>query len=385
MNYPQYENNSIINLVSSLVKSMGGNLHTGELKDFDIKALKKKKNIVFIILDGMGYNQVKALNSAKFLNNHLKQRITSVFPTTTAAAITSFVSGVAPLEHAVTGWYMYMRELGAASLALPFSPRYVFEEYNIPGDAVYNFKSVFPQIKRTSYYISPEKIINSVFSSIACGDSVKMGYNDLDEFFDNIHTAVNISEDDKFVYAYWSYYDKLCHQTGTESEESTSHLLDLNNRIENLVQSFAGKDFEIVITADHGHINVDQNKKIFLTDHPELHECLILPLCGEPRAPYFYVKSDCVEKFRKYVKNNFSERVELITRKEAIESGIFGIAEKNSKFDDRVGDFIGLFKDNSILCDAVYGEQVPDFIGYHGGLSEDEMFVPVIRVNSTLK
>ncbi len=382
MNYPQYENNSIINLVSSLVKSMGGSLHTGELKHFDVETLRKKKNIVFIILDGMGYNQLKALEKAEFLNSNIKQRITSVFPTTTAAAITSFVSGIAPLEHAVTGWYMYMRELGAASLALPFSPRYVFEEYNIPGDVVYNFNSVFPQIERTSYYISPEKIINSVFSSIACADSVKMGYNDLDEFFDNIHKAVDISDEDKFVYAYWSYYDKLCHQTGTESEESTSHLLDLNNRIENLVNSFEGKDYQIIVTADHGHINVEQKKKIFLSDHPELHKCLILPLCGEPRAPYFYVKSDCVEKFKSYVDENFSDRIDLISRKSAIESGIFGIAERNPKFDDRVGDYIGLFKDNSILCDAVYGEQIPDFIGYHGGLSENEMFVPLITIKN---
>ena len=359
---------------------MGGNLNTGVLKDFNIENLKRKKNIIFIILDGMGYNQLKELEDAKLLNNNIVNRITSVFPTTTAAAITSFVSGTAPLEHAVTGWYMYMRELGAASLALPFSPRYLFKEYDIPGEAVYNFKSVFPQIKRTSYYISPEKIINSVFSSIACGDSVKLGYNDLDEFFNNIESAVNISDEDKFVYAYWSYYDKLCHQTGTESEESTSHLLDLNNRIENLVNNINGTDFEIVITADHGHINVDQDKKIFMEDHPEFKKCLILPICGEPRAPYFYVKSDSVDKFNDYVRSNFSDRLELVTRTDAVQSGLFGIENENIKFSDRVGDYIGLFKDNSILCDSVYGEEIPDFIGYHGGLSEDELYVPLIRI-----
>jgi hypothetical protein len=40
------------------------------------------------------------------------------------AAITSFLTGTAPRQHGVTGWHMYLRELGAVLAILPGRPRY---------------------------------------------------------------------------------------------------------------------------------------------------------------------------------------------------------------------------------------------------------------------
>ena len=44
---------------------------------------------------------------------------TAANPPTTSAAITTFATGLAPQQHAVTGWFMHLKELGAVSTILP--------------------------------------------------------------------------------------------------------------------------------------------------------------------------------------------------------------------------------------------------------------------------
>ncbi|MBT3754962.1 MAG: phosphodiesterase, partial [Candidatus Cloacimonetes bacterium] len=108
--YPDYKN-SIVNLVSSILEIYDIKTDHPPLKQLDTKVLKKKKNLVLFVLDGFGINLLnKFASSTKFMSKNYISPITSVFPSTTSAAITSLISGKTPWEHGAVGWTLYFKE-----------------------------------------------------------------------------------------------------------------------------------------------------------------------------------------------------------------------------------------------------------------------------------
>src|SRR3989338_2659804 len=116
---PDYHNGSIVNLMSSIAKSFRVKTLYNPLKILPPKKLKK--NIVLIVIDGLGYNYLKGKNT--ILNKFMKGSMTSVFPSTTGAAIPTFFTGVPAQQHAFTGWFVFLKEIGVVAKNLPFSPR----------------------------------------------------------------------------------------------------------------------------------------------------------------------------------------------------------------------------------------------------------------------
>ena len=105
-------NNSILSLSNSLLKYYGLKQFHPTLSVLD-KALSAQnhKNIIFMILDGMGTDIIKRhLPQNSFISKHITSSIYSVFPPTTAAATTSLHSGLSPLESGWLGWMCYYKE-----------------------------------------------------------------------------------------------------------------------------------------------------------------------------------------------------------------------------------------------------------------------------------
>ena len=64
-----------------------------------------------IVVDGLGYGYLTRGHAGSSLRRHLRGSLTSVFPSTTATAITAFLTGLAPAQHGITGWHMYFPEI----------------------------------------------------------------------------------------------------------------------------------------------------------------------------------------------------------------------------------------------------------------------------------
>ena len=82
--FPDYEK-SIVNLMSSITKNYGKKHSYKQLDSLKAKDLKKYKNIVLIVIDGLGYNFLKKQKDS-FLNKNIKDKISSTFLSTTACA-----------------------------------------------------------------------------------------------------------------------------------------------------------------------------------------------------------------------------------------------------------------------------------------------------------
>ncbi|HLC71504.1 MAG TPA: phosphodiesterase, partial [Candidatus Nanoarchaeia archaeon] len=96
---PHYRHNNIVNLMSSILESSGSKSLYPTLSSLPPAEIKKYKNIVLVVIDGRGQDQVASLPKESFLKRNLQGKLSSVFPPTTTAAVTTFLTGVAPQNH----------------------------------------------------------------------------------------------------------------------------------------------------------------------------------------------------------------------------------------------------------------------------------------------
>ncbi|MDJ0863405.1 MAG: alkaline phosphatase family protein [Gammaproteobacteria bacterium] len=381
LHVPDYGNASIVNLMASISLGLGsGPVDYPALRELPPDELADARNVLLLVVDGLGYEYLRGQGDTH-LGRHVRARLTSVFPSTTASAITTFLTGTAPLQHAVTGWYMYFRELGAVSAVLPFTPRIGGPSYGRRGvdpTRFFGHRTVFDHLAVPSYLVAPDAILDSDFSRSHCGRAVRTGYRNLAGLMDRVHKLLRRNRKRRYVYAYWSELDSLAHRHGVGSGEVAEHLMSLDAAIADLCAGLAGSDTAVIVTADHGLLDTDVGSRLWLDDHPELAESLALPLCGEPRAAYCYVRPGRRASFRDYVHGELTQQAYAFTSDELVEGGLFGNGTAHPRLRERIGDFTLVMKGNYVMRDRLWGETPPDHVGVHGGVSSAEMYVPLV-------
>ena len=381
---PDYNGGSIVNLMSSVMELSGTESPYRPLEFFDTSGISGK-SIVFIIIDGMGYEFLMKYGEGSFLCRNLRGKLTTVFPATTVAAITSFATGLAPQQHALTGWFMYLREIGAATAIIRFRTRaggLELQKGNIRFQDIYHGKSIFSRIDATSVVIQYEGYFDSEYSRLIAQGAGRMPFSTLNGFFKQIQAALKIDGSRKFIFAYWAILDSICHRAGTDSREALEHFKELDGKIASLAKSLSRKNTALIVTADHGLVDTHEKDRIIeLKDHPEFADTLVVPLMGEPRVAYCYVRPGKVECFKDYVKKEFGEYCDLYPSEDLIKNNYFGLYEPDKSLYDRVGDYTLIMKDNYVIKDLIPGEKGYEHIGHHGGVSGTEMFVPLIVID----
>ena len=382
---PDYHGGSIVNLMSSIARSFDTKTMYPTLKILPPKRINAK-NVVLIVIDGLGFEYLMKKPEISILRNHIVGPMTSVFLPTTAAAITTFLTGVAPQQHAFTAWFMNLKEIGVASMILPFSPRSggsVFSTHGVEIKTFLDQPAFTSKIKAQSFIINHKRIANSDFSKAMSKKAKSLGYENLDGFFRQIKRAINSSNRKKYIYAYWPEFDSLSHKHGAEHKKIEKHFNEINKRLKSFVKGLRGTNTQLIITADHGFITTPLEKIIRLEDHPKMKECLTLPLCGEGRVAYCYVHPSKAKQFENYVKTKLAKYCHLFKSQELIDKNYFGLFKPNPKLFDRVGDYILAFKENYIIKDEipVKRKKKKQSIGHHGGISKEEMIVPLILID----
>ncbi len=381
MQLPEYTGRSIVNLMASLQAGLGGAQHAyPPLTLLPPERVRAHRQVLLLVIDGLGLNYLRAHPQAACLNAHLAGGITSVFPPTTATAITTFLTGDAPQQHGLTGWHMYFRELGSILAVLPGRARYGgvgLGEAGIDVAALLGHRPFAERIGVPSYTVSPEFIAESDFNRAHLGESRLIAYRELDDMLGHCRELLQ-KPGPKYLYAYWPKLDGLGHRFGIWGDEARGHLLELDRAFARLLAAIRGTDTLIVVCADHGQIDPPAHRRIDLGDHPVLADCLTLPLCGEPRAAYCYLRPGREDAFDTYVREELAEIADCLPSGQIVSSGWFGQGEPHPQLVNRIGDRVLVMKNDHVLKDWLPQEKRYDMIGVHGGLSDDELWVPLI-------
>lgn len=375
---PNYDN-CILNTITSILKYYKVTTNHNSLEDLDEILKNKYKNVVFLILDGMGEHILKNLSPNGFFVKNDITCLTSVYPSTTTAALTTYYSGKPPFETGWIAWSQYFKEYGRAIDMLKHRESYKGDSISDASinvfESIVNYKTVFEQIEEVNPSVKAYEIM-PIYADKKSKRSIRA--DSIDEIIAGIEMLCQIDEQ-KFIMAYSDNPDGLLHKYGTDSEEVKEFILETENKIKQMCESL-NEDTVVIISADHGHKNIE--KAYTLLDYPEIQECLIMPASLESRVLTFWVKEDMKKKFENRFNSVFKDEFWLMTKEEFLnEKHFLGFGKKHFKIDDFIGNYVALSTSSSIIRLETFlaeGKKVKK--STHCGLTKEEMEVPLIVI-----
>lgn len=349
------------------------------------KKLGKNDKNIFLLIDGLGYNLIKNVFSNEEITGKYGaftfDKISTVFPSTTPAAMTSLETGKCPAEHGIIGWHTYSKELGTSIVPYTDSPSMsssfklskagigtIIPEPTVLAKAAEN-GSVMTLYDETISYIAGKRVRNCTNERYATK-------------LDMLIRLKNAIKDDKhqLIFAYYPTIDHLEHLYGPSSEVVKASVVSFFNELKEVVMpALTNSSYNLILTADHGFVDV--TKAINTDSKSEMMKYLALPPWGDTRIKYMNVLPGKAEKLENYISENYSNDIIMLDSESLIQTGIFGNEEIPEDIRGRFGTHVMLSKSNSIMLYEYPKEtpyKGPNALGSHSGLTKDEMEVPLI-------
>jgi hypothetical protein len=378
---PDYSGGGFVNLIASIAAASGAPPRHATLAALPPESLARARNVVLVIIDGLGDGYLTRHGGRGPLITHRRGSISAVFPSTTASAITTSFTGATPLEHGLTGWFTLFGQAGRVAAPLPFRSRGDNSSLRTRGlepGALFTEPPLFDALGVRSIVVSWHEILHSDYNSHHCGRAERRPYASLEGFVREVSQAVKSGPERKFVYAYWPWFDTLAHKHGVGSREVAAHFADLDAAFGELLARLAGTETILAATADHGFVDSGAAESHALEDVPGLPALLRFPLCGERRVAFCHVQEGRVPEFMQRARDWLGERAEVRASRELADEGWFGSGREHPRFAERIGDVALVMRDHHTVKDWVAGEPRHLHIGNHGGVSADEMRIPLL-------
>jgi hypothetical protein len=374
---PNYADGSLVNLMASIVEAEGGTARHPSLAALPPAELSAARNVVLLIIDGLGDNYLRRRGAGGALSAGRRCAMTSVFPSTTASAITTSYTGCTPLEHGLTGWFCYFGEAGCVGAPLPFMSRgdqLSLTRRGVTPQGIFTAAPLFDSLRVQSFVVTTRDIVDSSYNARYCAGAERCAYEQAHELPAAVERIVKSGAQRKFIYAYWPEYDRISHRHGSQGPQAFEQLEKIDAAFGSLLSRLSGTDTIVLATADHGFIDVAPEESLELP--PQLAELLRFPLCGERRVVYCHVRSE--EEFVARAQDWLGERADVLPSRELVREGWFGGGAPHPRFAERIGDVTLMMREHYAVKDWIAGEPRHLHIGNHGGTSEDEMMIPLI-------
>ena len=378
---PDYHGGSLVNLIATLSAACGARPLHDTLTLLPPERLAPAANIVFLLVDGLGYNYLRDAARGGALAEHLAGSITSVFPSTTATAITSTFTGLMPQAHAMTGWFCWFPEGDVIAAPLPFRRRgddLALTELGIEPRTLFSFPSLLDALDVRTFVVSQDRIVDSEYSRHFGGRAKRCGYENLAGLVDAVVAAARSGPERKYIYAYYPELDTVAHRHGIASPQAAARLAAIDAAFGGLLKRLAGTNSAIIVSADHGFIDTPEPEALELEHCAGLAELLRLPLSGEPRVAYCHTKPGRSERFAMRAREILGSRADVRISAELVAEGWFGPGSVHPRLAERVGDITLIMRGHYTIKDHLPGEKRHLLIGNHGGLTEDEMLIPLV-------
>ena len=360
---------TLVNLSNSILKHFGVEPFHETIPEVD-EQLKGYKKVVAVLFDGMGQNIVRMhLKENSFIRRHYLTTINSIYPPTTAAATTSFLTGKFPIETGWLGWNEYFKdydrniilfrsidfntkELLIKSGELPIAERYfpnkrIFEliEGNNP-----NVKAL--NISRYPVQQDGPKLLNIT------------GVSKL--------TKALKQNKECFIYFYWDSPDMEMHEYGIEHKKVHHQVLKANRFMKQVCKR--NPDTLFILLADHGHVNT---KYFDMCEHEDIYSLLDKKITLEKRTPGFFVKKGKEAEFAELFNKYYGKYFELLSREEALKIKLFGEGKPAPGVEDVFGDFVAISTGGYAIFASKELTVIDNYPGHHAGGTKEERLIDI--------
>jgi hypothetical protein len=356
------------------------------------------RRVIFLLVDAAGYLQLREAMARGDVPawSRLAERgaffpITTVFPSTTNAVLTTLWTGYSPAAHGLLAYELYLREFGVAASALFFWPvachqHDLLVEWGLEPKDFVPVPALGETFSRQGIAVrtfTRERYIDSALSQIHRRGLERIdGFVGASDLWVGLRRALSESQTGQlFINAYWDVVDGISHKYGPNDDSWSTELRNIGHMLEEeFLRRLTPAERDgtlLIITADHGMIPTPPELAVRLDDHPTLRDALLIPPMGESRAPFLYPHPDQVETVRTYLTGELSDAFVTLERNTVLESGLLGPGPIYRETPYRLGDLVALARGNHYLAKK---EKSLTMLGRHGGLGPVEMLVPLFIV-----
>jgi len=376
---PRYGNRSLGELLPSLLSALGVVGFVNPL------GLEPTSRVCLLLVDGLGWELLRAnREAAPFLNWIAGEPLTTGFPATTAASLASLATGLPPGEHGLIGYTMalpgYERAFNTLSWSLyGLGPRVDLREEVVP-EAVQPLPTLAERAAAAGvpiHYLGPAFHQGSGLSrAIGRGQRFHTA-----ESLEAMQAAAlqRLAARPALVYGYHSHLDAAGHVEGVASQAWRDELVAVDHASRLLAEQLPD-DTVLVVTGDHGMIDLRPNERLDLADYPDLSAGVTL-LAGEARARYIRTAPGAAEDVVSVWRTLLGDRMWIWTREEAIETGIFG-PQVGDRARERIGDVVTAAHGRVGVVQRDVDPAQARLNGHHGSLTPAEQLVPLLIYRS---
>lgn len=302
----------------------------------------------------------------------------SCFPSTTSSALASLMTGADSGQHGLVGYKIRDPDSGTLVNHLKsWGP-------NISPSSWQRSETIFQKAltkKIPSLAMGEHRFVGSDFSEAVWRGATFVGSDSLDHQFKLMRDFFD-ANDRGLAYLYWPALDRAGHASGVGSD-SWIRKLEALDRVLASLDKFLKPDEGLIITADHGMVDVPTEGKLMIEPvSPLLAQ--VSQWAGEPRAVQLYLENpDLVAEKAEQWSSFLDDRATVLTRHEAVDGGFFGqVADEVAP---RIGDILILASKKTALYRGDLGSiQSKKMVGQHGSISPEEREIPVIPVGAWL-
>lgn len=372
---PDYTDRSLSGLLPAVSDALGAPVPGGAAARERL-GLPGTHRVCVVLVDGLGYeNLVERAGHAPFLRSLLDgaEPLSAGYPSTTAASMGSFGTGTNPGRTGLVGYTVRNPAGGGLANLVSWDGLGPAREWQ-------RERTVFESLVAagvTVTTVGPRKFMGSGLTEAALRGG---GYRAAEKLPDRVDAALRLLREPGLVYLYWGDVDKTGHHEGVGSWQWGDQVEALDGELRRLVRSLP-RGASVVVTADHGMVDVDTTQRWDVGTHAGLAQDVAL-VAGEPRALHVHLTPgtdpDVVAARWTDV---LGDAAVVLTRGEAVGAGLFGpVADHVAPL---LGDLVVATTGRATVVDSRTQTAASlRLVGVHGSLTAAEMRVPLLAVHT---
>ena len=333
-----------------------------------------------VLVDGLGLaNLTDRAGHAPFLRSLLASgmQLSAVYPSTTAASIGTFGTGAAPGQTGLVGYTVRNPVTRSLANLVSWSGAGAPREWQ-------RESTVFEQIEAAGLPVTsvgPARFAGSGLTEAALRGGT---YRAAESLADRVDVALFELMGPALVYLYWGDVDKVGHHYGCGSRQWGNELATLDRELARLARSLP-RDTMLIVTADHGMVDVDRSQRWDVARTAALSQGVEL-VAGEPRALHLHIPTgpDAPERSQSVARRwqaTLGGAAVVALGDDAVADGWFGPVTEHVR--PMIGDVVVAMTGRATVVDSRTQTKMSlELVGVHGSLTPQELIVPLLSVHS---